>query len=26
VLKQIADENNGNYKFVSEKDLANLVE
>ena len=26
VLKQIADENNGNYKFVSEKDLATLVQ
>ena len=26
VLKQIADENGGNYKFVSEKDLATLVQ
>jgi hypothetical protein len=25
VLKQIADENGGNYKFVSEKDLATLI-
>lgn len=26
VLKQIAEENNGNYKFVSEADLATLVD
>jgi hypothetical protein len=26
VLKQIADENNGQYKFVSEADLATLVQ
>ena len=25
VLKQIADQNSGQYKFVSEKDLATLV-